>query len=423
MYEFSGLPRDFRSMGLRQRRIEIEKMGGINGDELLATLPPDNLLEIIDISIENAIGAVPVPLGIASGFIINGEFVNIPMATEEPSVIAAATFAGRKIAKWGGFVTQPSQPVMAVQIFLEGANGDAEHLVSHHRESIRFETNRLFPKMTERGGGFLNLEVKRLKHTGLLKITVFMDVRDAFGANILNTVGEALAPLLESICQGKAFMKILTNNADRRVGRARFSIPVEELARAGLDGNTVARKIVLASELAAEDSERAVTHNKGIMNGVSALALATGNDTRALESAVHLYAVRGGHYKSLSKFYLDGATRLVGELEIPTPLGTLGGNISFNPASRFCLSVMRNPDARKLSSIAVSLGLAQNFAAIWALVTEGIQRGHMNLHGKRLAYEAGARGSDIVPLAAKLSNSGKIDLENARSLLEKIKHG
>jgi hydroxymethylglutaryl-CoA reductase len=408
-------------MGLRQRRKEIEKLDGIKAEEFISTVPPDNLLEIIDNSIESAIGAIPVPLGVASGFLIDNELYNIPMATEEPSVVAAATFAGRRIARWGGFVTQPAQPVMAVQVFMERAKSGAENIVLNYRETIRSESNRLFPKMVTRGGGFLDLDVKRLERTGLLKITIFMDVRDAFGANILNTVGEAFAPLLEKLCEGKSFMKILTNNSDKRVAKASFSFPVEELARAGLMGQVVAEKIVLASDLASEDPERAVTHNKGIMNGISALALATGNDTRALESAAHLYAVRDGEYKNLSRFFLDERGRLAGEIEIPTPLGTHGGNISFNPASRFSLSLLRNPDAKKLSGIAASLGLAQNFAAIWALVTEGIQRGHMHLHGKRLAYQVGARGQDIEMLAARLSDSGKIDLTSAQLILEKMK--
>ena len=418
---YIGLPRNFRRLNLWQRREEIEKLSGIKKEDFRSTIPPEDLDELIDISIESAVGSIPVPLGVASGLIIDGELIHIPMAIEEPSVIAAATYGGRTIAKSGGFRTKPAQPVMAVQMFLEYAGDDAERIVLANTETIKSKVNQQFPKMAQRGGGYLELTTERLKETRLLKITIFIDVRDAFGANLLNTAGEALAPFLEELTGGKSFMNILTNSANRRVGKASFAIPVDNLARAGLSGILVAERIELASQLAAEDPERAVTNNKGIMNGVTALALATGNDTRALESAVHMYAAKSGTYQSLTKFYRDQKGQLVGEIEIPTPLGIFGGNISFNPASRFSLGLLGNPDAQKLSSIAASLGLAQNFAAIWALVSEGIQHGHMHLHGKRLAYQAGARGNDIEILAARLSGSGKIDLANAQLLLKEMK--
>ena len=268
----------------------------------------------------------------------------------------------------------------------------------------------------------------RLPQTGLVRVDLRIDVRDAMGANILNTAAEHARPLLEQASGGRALMCILGNAAEERRAGARFALPLEALPPQARPGGGVfsrrelARRIAAAGELAREDPQRAVTHNKGIMNGITSLALATMNDARAVEAAAHAWAARDGRYRSLSAYRFDGE-RLEGELELPLPFAAVGGAVGFHPASRLALKVLGRPDARRLARIAAAVGLAQNFAALLALVGGGIQRGHMRYHAVRLAYQAGARGPEIRRLAERLAERGVYSRSDAARELQRLREG
>jgi hydroxymethylglutaryl-CoA reductase len=285
--------------------------------------------------------------------------------------------------------------------------------------------------MKARGGGYRGMELNRLPDSGVLVVGLKVDVRDAMGANALNTAAEALKPELEQLSGGAAVMCILSNAARERRAGARFTLPVSKLSALGprgMGGAEIARRIVLASRIAAEDEQRAITHNKGIMNGISAVVLATMNDTRAVEAAAHAWAARSGRYQPLSRYTLKdepatipGEQALEGEIELPLAVGTLGGAVSFHPAGRLALRVLGYPDAPRLSRIIAAVGLAQNLAAVAALVTGGIQRGHMKLHAARLAYQAGARGEEVRRVAEAVAKEGRYSRGEAEAILEKLR--
>jgi hydroxymethylglutaryl-CoA reductase len=382
--------------------------------------------------VEAAIGCLPVPLGIASGFLIDGQDLSIPMAVEEPSVIAAASFAAAVLRRGGGLSTWAEEPVMTAQIFLEQAAEYAESRLEQSEERIGMLVDRGQPKMKARGGGYRGMELARLPESGVLVVNVRIDVRDAMGANALNTAAEALKPELEALSGGRAVMCILSNAARERRAGANFSLPVSRLSvlgPRGTGGLEVARRIVLACRIAEEEQQRAVTHNKGIMNGISALALATMNDTRSVEAAAHAWAARRGRYRPLSTYTLGGEPAgepageqtLQGRIELPLAMGSLGGAVGFHPASRLALRILGFPDGRRLCRIAAALGLAQNFAALLALVTGGIQRGHMKYHAARLAFAAGARGEEVRRVAEELAGGGRYSREAAAAALERLR--
>ena len=266
------------------------------------------------------------------------------------------------------------------------------------------------------------MRVLPLPASGVLKVEVDLDARDAMGANKVNTAGEALRPLLERTTGGTVLMSIVTNASRHNLCTARFSCPEERLARAGRSGAEMAGRVVRATAVAADDSGRAVTHNKGIMNGISAVALATGNDTRAVEAAAHLHAGRSGRYGPLSSFRREDG-ELAGELSVPIPLGSVGGATSVHPGARFALQVLGNPGARPLARIACAVGLAQNLAALLALVGEGIQRGHLRLHARRLAFQAGARGPEVERIADRIAGGGTVDGAAAAAALAELRRG
>ncbi|MBN2553544.1 MAG: hydroxymethylglutaryl-CoA reductase, degradative [Spirochaetales bacterium] len=427
------LPENFRKLGLRQRQDELRDSCHPPPEEWEAVSPGADLDELSDIMVEGAIGSVPVPLGIATGFLIDGQRLDLPMAVEEPSVIAAATYAAGILRRGGGLSTWAHEPVMTVQVFLEDASAAGEKRVRDSEARIGALADRAQPKMKERGGGFRGLELRRLPHSGILVVDIRIDVREAMGANALNTAAETVRPELESLSGGRAVMSILSNAARQRRAGARFSLPLSGLSALGprgMGGAELARRIVLASRIAAEDEQRAITHNKGIMNGISALVLATMNDTRAVEAAAHAWAARSGRYQPLSAYTLRGAAEespegqtLEGAIELPLAVGSLGGSVGFHPASRFALRVLGFPDAGRLARIAAALGLAQNFAAVLAMVTGGIQRGHMRYHAARLAYQAGARGEEIRRVAEAVAETGRYSREEAAGILERLRKG
>lgn len=342
-------------------------------------------VELADKFIENAVGWMPVPLGVVSGLVVNGVSREVPLATEEPSVIAAASYAASLAARAGGFAAGADDPVMRAQVFLEGAHPDAEMRLEAHRAELEAHARGLLESMEQRGGGLRGLSLAWLED-GLAVVRIDVDVRDALGANRLNSLAEAMSAPLAGALGGAKLMAILSNDASLRPAWAEVRLPFTLLSkthiRAELTGTEMARRVAAGSRLAQLDPQRAVTHNKGIMNGISGLALATANDTRALEAAVHAAASASGQYRGLSRWTVDGEV-LVGRIEIPLALATVGGAATTHPAARMALQLLGDPDSPTLCAIAAALGLAQNFAALFALTGEGIQKGHMKLHARR----------------------------------------
>lgn len=419
------LPKTFRKLSVEARREALGAALGSLPPEYGCSLPSGPSLELADLMVESAVGVVPLPLGIATGFLVDGRRLDVPLATEEPSVIAAATFAGGVIARSGGFSTWATDPIMSAHVYLAEVSAGGLAALQGAEELVRSTLSHPLASLTRRGGGYRGFSASRLPETGLVRAEIAIDVRDAMGANILNGVAESLRARLEAVSGGHALMSILSNAAQSRRAGARFRLPFAELGKVvaeGWTGEAAAERVVLAQELARTDPLRAVTHNKGIMNGIAALAQATFNDTRAIEAAAHAWAARDGGYRGLGAYRLDGDA-LLGELELPLPFATAGGAVSLHPGAALALRILGGPDARELSRIAAALGLAQNFAALLALVTEGIQRGHMRLHAARLAYLAGARGETARSAAALLARRGSYDLTEARRVVEELRLG
>ncbi len=388
------LPAGFRKLSRTERSARM--LDHIQASALERTLvaPSEDALELADVMVESAVGVMAVPLGVASGVLVDGVRVDVPMATEEPSVIAAATYGARIVAGAGGFSTWADPPMITGQVFVEGCDRAAVGTLERSRETILAAARGPLIRMEARGGGLRRLDTAYLPETGLVRLQLHIDVRDAMGANTADSVAEAVRPVVEELTGGRVLMAILTNSGAQRRAGARFVVPVSSLARGDFDGATAAARIETASRLAQEDPSRAVTHNKGIMNGVTAIALATGNDTRGLEAAVHAYAARSGIYRGLSTFTVRGEM-LEGQVELPMPLGTVGGAAGMHPASAASLRLLGSPGATMLARIAAAVGLGQNLSALFALVTDGIQRGHMRLHERRVAWLARLSESGI----------------------------
>ena len=373
---------------LRKRTVEERRRWWLESSRATASQrrfleTPD--LGLADVLVENAVGWMPVPLGVVSGLVVNEVRYEVPLATEEPSVIAAASYAASLAARAGGFRAGAAEPVMRAQIFLENVDADAEARLEAARPVLEAQVRGRLASMARRGGGLRALSLARLE-PDLAVVRLDVDVRDALGANLLNTLAETLSPALEETLGGAKLLAVLSNDASLRPAWAEVRLPYALLSktavRVDLTGPEMARRITAASRLAQLDPQRAVTHNKGIMNGVSALALATANDTRALEAAVHAGAAASGTYRGLSRWNDDGEA-LTGRIEMNLALAVVGGSVGTHPTARMALRLLGDPDAPALCSIAAALGLAQNFAALFALAGEGIQRGHMKLHDRR----------------------------------------
>ena len=378
-------------------------------------------LEQADHMIENVIGVHGLPFGIATNFVVNERDVLVPMVIEEPSVVAGASLAAKLARAGGGFVAMTDAPVMMGQIQTVDVPDPWSARVDllAHRDELLALANEVDPVLVKLGGGAQELQARVLETpTGPMLIAYLLyDVRDAMGANAVNTACERLAPRVEAITGGRVFLRILSNLADRRLARARVRIPEEALAFADFIGADVAHGIEQAWAFASSDPYRAATHNKGIMNGVDAVVLATGNDWRAIEAGAHAYAARGEQYTSLSTWRRDGEGNLVGSLEMPLALGTIGGATRVHPTAQVALKILGVASARELAEIVVSVGLAQNLAALRALATEGIQRGHMTLHARQVAMAAGASGDEIGRVAEKMIREGTIRIDRAEALL------
>jgi hydroxymethylglutaryl-CoA reductase len=347
------------------------------------------------------------------------------MAIEEPSVVAAASHAAKLVREGGGFAAEASDSLMIGQIQVLGLvdPDKAGYRLLAAREMLLSVANEQDPMLVELGGGARDLEVRALPDTlagPMLVVHLIYDCRDAMGANSINTAVEALAPLVEEISGGQVLLRILSNLADKRLARARAVVPAGALTTDGVVGPEVARRIVKSYALAEVDPYRAATHNKGIMNGIDAVLIATGNDWRAVEAGAHAYAARFGHYGSLSTWETDAEGNLVGTLELPLAVGIVGGATKAHPAARVALKVLAVTSARELAEVIVSVGLAQNLAALRALATEGIQRGHMELHARSVAMAAGAAGELVDRVAGRMVDEGTIRLDKAEELVREM---
>ena len=378
-----------------------------------------------DHMVENAIGVFGLPLGIATNFLVNGRDVLVPMAIEEPSVVAGASFAARLIREGGGFAATSDEPVMIAQVqVLDLMNPHAARLaLLANKQRLLDFANTTDPVIIGLGGGARDIEARIVEQSPvgpMLVMHLLYDCRDAMGANTVNTAAEALRPMIEEITGGRVGLRILSNLADRRLARAMAKVPSTALAFDEYDGEVVRDRIVEAWAFAAADPYRAATHNKGIMNGVDAVVIATGNDWRAIEAGAHAYAARSGRYTSLTHWGRDAEGNLVGTLEMPMAVGIVGGATKVHPAARAALKIMGIRTARELAEVIVSVGLAQNLAAIRALATEGIQRGHMSLHARQLASAAGATGDLIERIAAQMVAEKTVRLDRAEALVKEI---
>lgn len=370
--------------------------------------------------IENVIGTFQLPLGVAVNFLINGKDYMVPMVIEEPSVVAAASNAARMTREGGGVFAQSTESLMIGQIQLVGIKDPhaARLEVLRNREEILAIANEQDPVLVNLGGGARDLEARVIETRlgPMLIVHLIIDVRDAMGANAVNTMAEVVAPKLASITGGRYRLRIISNLADRRLVRTWTRIPPEAVG-----GREVAEGIVEAWAFADADPYRAATHNKGIMNGVDAVVIATGNDWRAVEAGAHAYACRFGAYKPLSTWEIDERGNLVGSLEMPLAVGIVGGATRTNPLARICLKILCVKTARELAEVIGAVGLVQNLAALRALAAEGIQAGHMSLHAKNIAIMAGAVGDEIDQVAEMMIREKCIRLDRAKEMLERLR--
>ncbi|MGQ9593339.1 MAG: hydroxymethylglutaryl-CoA reductase, degradative [Anaerolineae bacterium] len=417
----------FYDLPLAERVERVAQWAGLTPEEARVWRAAHGLQEDqADRMVENAVGVHGLPLGIAVNFLINGRDVLVPMAIEEPSVVAGASFAARLVREGGGFWTSSTDPLMIAQIQVLDLPDPwyARAQVLRRKQELLDLANQTDPVVVSLHGGARDVEARVIPDSPvgpMLVVHLLYDCRDAMGANMVNTAAEALAPLVEEITGGRVNLRILSNLADRRLARAEARVPAEALAFGGFDGRTVVDRIVEAYALAAADPYRAATHNKGIMNGVDAVVIATGNDWRAVEAGAHAYAARSGRYTSLSTWGKDANGDLVGTLEIPLAVGLVGGATRVHPAAKVALKVLGVRTARELAEVIVAVGLAQNLAALRALATEGIQRGHMALHARQVAIAAGAEGPLVEAVARRLVAEGKVRLDRAEEVLRELR--
>jgi hydroxymethylglutaryl-CoA reductase len=383
--------------------------------------------ELADHLIENVIGTMAIPIGIATNMKVDGRDVLVPMATEESSVVAAVCNAARQSYESGGFITSMSGMLMIAQIQLVQVSDpeNARLSILERIEEIRAICNECDPILVKLGGGFRELEVRVMDtRSGPMVIThIIVDTRDAMGANAVNTMAEKLAPSIAAWTGGRTYLRILSNLADRRLARARCVWRAEDIASADLSGESVRDGMLLAYHFAEADPYRAATHNKGIMNGISAVVLATGNDTRAVEAGAHAYAARGGRYTSLTRWEVTREGHLAGSLELPMAVGLVGGATKAHPMARLALKTLGVTSAEQLARTITAVGLAQNFSALKALATTGIQKGHMALHAHNIAMMAGALGDEVDAVAKRLVAGGKVRLDLAEIELAKLRAG
>lgn len=421
----SRLP-GFYKRPLPERAAMVAQWAGLNAGEQSTLLGLTGLnAQQADQMIENAVGVYGLPLGIATNFLVNGQDYLVPMVIEEPSVLAAVSNAARLIRAGGGFTTSSDEPVMIGQIQVMDLPDvyAAAGAVMVQRMALLAEANKVGGSIVKHGGGARDIQVRPIMDTpigSMLIVHLLYDTRDAMGANAVNTAVEHLAPFIEQITGGRVNLRILSNLTDQRKARAEGMIPASELATEVLSGSQVVRAIVEAGVFAEVDPHRAATHNKGVMNGIDAVVIATGNDWRAIEAGAHAYAARDSQYTSLTKWWQDGEGNLHGAIELPLAVGIVGGATRVHPTAQIALRILNIQSARQLAEICAAVGLAQNLAAMRALATEGIQRGHMSLHARQLAVAAGARSEIVARVAQKMIDEDNIRLERAKALVNEL---
>jgi hydroxymethylglutaryl-CoA reductase len=413
----------FYKLSFEDRQQKISQIFNLSEEEVnilknLGYLTPSQ----IDTLIENVIGSYQLPIGLAFNFKINNKDYIIPMVIEEPSVVAAASNAARFARKHGGFTSENVRSVMISQIQITHIQDFeyAKKQIIDNKDQILKIANEQDPLLNELGGGALDLEIRELdtRRGKMLIIHLLVNVLDAMGANVVNTMAEAVSPYIEEITEGKIYLRILSNLAIHRIAKCKATFDKDLLG-----GSEVVEGILNAYEFALADPYRATTHNKGIMNGIVALTLATGNDTRAIESGAHAFASLSGKYSPLTKFSLDSDGNLVGEIEVPLALGIIGGMTKIHPMARLALKILNVKSATELSQVGAALGLAQNVAALRALASEGIQKGHMALHSRNIAKIAGASDELIDRVAKKMIEEKKIRVDYAKEILKRINDG
>jgi hydroxymethylglutaryl-CoA reductase len=407
----------FYQLSMKERQEVVqESVGTLTSEEISLYQNYGSLGEsLTDQLIENSIGTMEVPLGVAVNFIVNGKDALIPMATEESSVVAAASHAAKLARPTGGFIATTTGSVMFSQIQLVGISDlhGAKMKILENKEEILEQARKQDPVLDQLGGGPLDLEVRVFQNQpSMLVVHLIVNTLDAMGANAVNTMAESIGPLLESLTGGNVLLKIISNLADKRLARARCTIRKEDLK-----GEEVVDSIINAYQFASQDPYRAATHNKGIMNGISAVVLATGNDTRAVEAGAHAYASRYGRYTSLSTWEKNEQGNLVGTIELPMAVGVIGGATSIHPKTKTNLKIMDITGAKELAEVIASVGLAQNLTALKALATDGIQKGHMKLHAKNVAIMAGATGEAVDLIASQLVKEGQVRIDRAKELV------
>jgi hydroxymethylglutaryl-CoA reductase len=409
----------FYKLKREERLSRVAEFAGLTDQE--AKMLEEGLgLEQAEKMVENVVATFRLPLGMAMNFLINGKEYMIPMATEETSVVAAASNAAKLCRPAGGFKAESTEPIMTGQIqLLTKDPKKAKNAIEENKKKILELANTKDPRLISLGGGAKDLEARIIK-TGkgeMVIIHLYVDVKDAMGANAVNTMCEAVSPLIEELSGGKTLLKIISNLADRRLARSEVTVGKEELG-----GEEVVDAIIDAYEFAAADPYRAVTHNKGAMNGITAATIATGNDSRAVEAGAHAFAARQGRYTTITTWEKDRDGDLHGRIELPLAVGIVGG-ATMNPSARVNLKILGVKTAKELSEVIASVGLAQNLAALRALSTEGIQRGHMSLHAKNIAMMAGAKGVDIERVADAMVKEKNINVNRAKELLEAKQDG
>jgi hydroxymethylglutaryl-CoA reductase len=411
----------FYKLSMSERLKVVKEFANLTSEEALALTGFGGLDQSIpDKMIENAVGSFALPLGIAVNFRINDRDYLIPMAIEEPSVVAAASNAAKMARERGGFWTSSTPPIMIGQIQLTDIKDPsrAKHVILEKRQNILDLANKQDPMLIKLGGGAKDIEVRvvQSQQGPMVIVHLLVDVRDAMGANAVNTMAEAVAPLIEDISGGKVRLRILSNLATHRLARARAVWSKEAVG-----GESVVDGVIEAYLFADADPYRCATHNKGIMNGIDAVILATGNDTRAIEAGAHSFAARSGQYKPLTVFEKTPDGDLVGTIEIPMAVGLVGGATKVHPTAKACIKLLGVKGASELGEVAAAVGLAQNFAALRALATVGIQQGHMRLHAKNIAASAGCPEEFLEKVCEIMVSEKKIRMDRAQELVEELK--
>jgi hydroxymethylglutaryl-CoA reductase len=419
----------FYKKTVAERQDIIKEWADLTNEEV-KTLTGENALtpEHANNMIENVIGIHSLPFAIATNFLINEKNVLIPVVVEEPSVVAALGNAAKLFREGGGFHTHSDDPIMIGQVQLLDIESleAAQANIFQHTDEIIQRANEVAGSILKRGGGTIGIETRLFPNTSvgnMLVVHLLYDTRDAMGANAVNTAAEHIAPFLEDITGGRANLRILSNLTDRRKAYAEGIVPASQLARDGITGEEAVQRIVEAGVLAEVDPYRATTHNKGIMNGIDAIVVATGNDWRAIEAGAHAYAARDGQYRSLTKWEKTSNGDLKGSIEIPMAVGTVGGATKVHPTAQIAMKILGYPDSKTLAEIIACVGLAQNFGAIRALAMEGIQNGHMRMHAKQLAVAAGASPEQVGEVTRQLIASNVIRLEKAKEIVIELNKG